>query len=427
MKKIKKKKKKDKRKFLIKKKICNKFWIPKLKLHKVNVRSNAWFNINKFIDDNASHFNLDIPSDEDDDIDFYKSIKIKLTPTPLQRKILYNWIKIYKYVYNYGLYYIRTTDKTYSFYKLRSLLKNQLLNKQHVNTSKIPSHIIDEALHDLVKAFKTAFENLKRGNIKHFKIRYKKNSKNIESICISGEYFSKKYNTFCKKVFGKHIETSKSIIGITKTSRLTFNKSTNEFYLYVPEKIEERELIKNNKIISLDPGVRTFVTGYTNDKHILEIGTNVYKKIKMYHKKIDKINDRKKSAKTERRIQNLVDDLHWKTIKYLCKNYKTVILGEICTQSILRGKLHGMTKRVLQSLSHYKFHQRLNYKSKLNKTIYKRVREDYTSKTCGKCGNIDKNLGGKKVYNCKKCGIKIDRDVNGSRNILLKNFVCDSY
>ena len=75
MKKIKKKKKKDKRKFLIKKKICNKFWIPKLKLHKVNVRSNAWFNINKFIDDNASHFNLDIPSDEDDDIDFYKSIK----------------------------------------------------------------------------------------------------------------------------------------------------------------------------------------------------------------------------------------------------------------------------------------------------------------------------------------------------------------
>lgn len=394
------KKKKKKRKFLIKNKPCNKFWIPNLKLHKVNIRSNSWFNINKFIDENASYFNLNIPSNKNKDTDFYRANKIKLTPSLYQRKVLHNWIKIYKYVYNYALYYIRKTDKTYSFYTLRSLLKKQLTSKQHIKISKIPSHIIDEALHDLVKAFKTAFENLKQGNIKKFKIRYKKNNKNIESMCISSEYFSKKYNTFCKRIIGSRIKTSDPIMGINKTCRLTFNRLTNEFNLYVPQKIEDKELVINNKIISLDPGVRTFMTGYTNDKHVLEIGTNVYKKIKMYHKKIDKINDRTKSVRTEKRIQNLVDDLHWKTIKYLCKTYKTVILGGICTQSVLQGKLYSMTKR---------------------------VREDYTSKTCGKCGYIDNNLGSKKIYDCKKCKIKIDRDVNGARNILLKNYVCESY
>ena len=87
----------------------------------------------------------------------------------------------------------------------------------------------------------------------------------------------------------------------------------------VPEKIKQHKLCNNMKLISIDPGVRTFLTGYTNDGHILEMGTNVYKKIEKCHKKIRKINDSKKSAKTERKIQNLVNDLHWKSIKYLCK------------------------------------------------------------------------------------------------------------
>ena len=49
------------------------------------------------------------------------------------------------------------------------------------------------------------------------------------------------------------------------------------------------------------------------------------------------------------------------------------------------------------------------------------VDESYTSKCCGVCGNIDKELGSKKVYKCKKCGVEMDRDASGARNILLKH------
>ncbi len=48
--------------------------------------------------------------------------------------------------------------------------------------------------------------------------------------------------------------------------------------------------------------------------------------------------------------------------------------------------------------------------------------EEYTSKTCGNCGVLKNNLGGSKVLNCGSCGLKIDRDINGSRNILLKTY-----
>ena len=51
-----------------------------------------------------------------------------------------------------------------------------------------------------------------------------------------------------------------------------------------------------------------------------------------------------------------------------------------------------------------------------------RVRTDSgepgTSKTCSNCGYFDTSLGGSKVYNCPRCGICMDRDVNGWRGNL---------
>ena len=44
----------------------------------------------------------------------------------------------------------------------------------------------------------------------------------------------------------------------------------------------------------------------------------------------------------------------------------------------------------------------------------------YRSKTCGFCGYIHKKLGGSKVFSCPQCKTKLDRDINGARNILLR-------
>ena len=46
--------------------------------------------------------------------------------------------------------------------------------------------------------------------------------------------------------------------------------------------------------------------------------------------------------------------------------------------------------------------------------------EHFTSKTCTCCGHLHSNLGSSREYNCYSCGLFIDRDINGARNILLK-------
>src|SRR3954462_12767719 len=51
------------------------------------------------------------------------------------------------------------------------------------------------------------------------------------------------------------------------------------------------------------------------------------------------------------------------------------------------------------------------------------VSEAYTSKTCSTCGWINPKLGGKKVFSCRQCGLRIDRDVNGARGIFLRGML----
>ena len=63
---------------------------------------------------------------------------------------------------------------------------------------------------------------------------------------------------------------------------------------------------------------------------------------------------------------------------------------------------------------------KLKYKCEKNKKKLYVVDESYTSKTCTLCGKIN-DVKGAEVYKCKECGNEVDRDVNGSRNILIKN------
>ena len=88
---------------------------------------------------------------------------------------------------------------------------------------------------------------------------------------------------------------------------------------------------------------------------------------------------------------------------------------------MVKGKLPKRIKRLLYLFSYYKFKEKIQFKCKEYGTNIVIVDESYTSKTCTKCGNLHKTLGSNKTYNCKKCNMVIDRDVNGARNILLKN------
>ena len=48
------------------------------------------------------------------------------------------------------------------------------------------------------------------------------------------------------------------------------------------------------------------------------------------------------------------------------------------------------------------------------------IDESYTSKLCSECRFYNSELGKSKTFKCKICNLKLDRDVNSAKNILLK-------
>lgn len=191
--------------------------------------------------------------------------------------------------------------------------------------------------------------------------------------------------------------------------------------------------------IAIDPGVRTFLTGF-DGQEILEIGKYDINRIYRLARHLDKLMSligkskgrqfkrfryrvRKAASRIRVKIRNLVDELHRKAANYLCSKYKVIFLPTFETQQMIkRGKrrLSTKTARAMVTWSHYRFKLSLKHQASKHGCVVVGVTEEYTSKTCSKCGHVHKKLGGNKQFACPSCGHTIGRDINGAFNILLK-------
>jgi putative transposase len=84
-----------------------------------------------------------------------------------------------------------------------------------------------------------------------------------------------------------------------------------------------------------------------------------------------------------------------------------------------RKKKSNVGKCIL-TWSHYKFCQTLKGIAERYKARVIPVTEEFTSKCCGKCGKLNHELGSQRIFKCQRCGMKMKRDINGARNVLLK-------
>ena len=129
---------------------------------------------------------------------------------------------------------------------------------------------------------------------------------------------------------------------------------------------------------------------------------------------------KRKNDKIHTKLTNLIDELHKKTINLLGKTFEIINIGKVSISSMIsniKGNLQDMTKRRLCVLKHYLFRSRLLEASKKWGIEVNEVSEYKTSMTCHNCLNEKKDLGSNKTYNCKNCGIVLDRDVNAGINI----------
>lgn len=356
--------------------------------------------------------------------------KIKLKPNQKQKKILKEWISTSRAIYNSGVDKINKDSKNANFRKLRDELvtakrigvKNENVKDWMKNT---PKDIRADTLKELVSGFKGNITKLKKGSIKFFDLKHR--IKKVPTYSIPIPKTAIKILDKKVKIFNRYIEDGIKIrdkkgFKIEHDCKIEW-KYPNEFSLIIPYEGKFKEIKKEKDIVALDPGIRKFMTSFS-DEEICEF--HITEKVKKYNKEIDNIKSnnkgRKGILKRTFKITNIIKEFHYGVINYLTRNYKTILLPSFDSQEFFgkRRVINKKSARTLNNLSHFKFKERLRHRCNLTNTSLFIVDESFTSKTCTGCGVIN-NVGGSETYKCCSCNLVIDRDVNGARNIFIKN------
>lgn len=78
----------------------------------------------------------------------------------------------------------------------------------------------------------------------------------------------------------------------------------------------------------------------------------------------------------------------------------------------------GFSSEILRNWSYYQLQQYIEYKAKREGIKVRYVNPAYTSQTCSRCGNVDKeNRQEQEKFKCTKCGHKLNADHNAAINI----------
>ena len=391
-----------------------------------------------------------------------------------QKNKILNWIKICDHFYNYCVTEYNNGSKLFNksydsikkqvfdeYFKnilietnedvikyninLKSDIKNNTEND--IKSKPIPYDMITDELRRFCANLQSCYTNLEKKNIKKFDIKKTEYDKKYRTILIPHKAINSNgiFITKLGKITEKINERLKRAIKkdkIKSDSRLSYDKNFDRFYLLTPQKKKVKDIENRQKYVALDPGVNIFQAFY-GEKSCGAIGENMKSIILNYRGKIKKLqtildgkrNRKKKKLKNkksikkrilkmEEKITNIVKEVHNKSAKYLCETYETILIPKFETQQMLKKEdLRKDTKYVLNRQSHYKFKQHLGNKSLEYGCKLYEVTEEYTSKCCGKCGQLSDIYDNERTKICQNshCDVRINRDLNGARNILLKN------
>jgi putative transposase len=378
--------------------------------------------------------------------------KWRLRPDRETTGKLKQWMGCVRATYNWALSCIKAKP---SEYKINMYwLRKRFINKCNIPKAKqylldTPKHVRDSALDDLVNAYKSNFEKRRNDPSHTFDIQFRSKKKGESAITIPAAAIKLIHDSATEHSLVAYPKMLKSFIKLRTRERdasaphvehdcrLTMDK-LGRFYLHVPqEAAPARDKQASHDWVSLDPGVRAFQTGYSPDYGVcFKIAHKDMSYIFRLCKYLDRLVSKRSTtigrarrmklaeARLRLRIKHLVDEVHWKTIRFLLTRFRNIIIPPFeVSQMVTKNdrKISNKTVRQMLTWRHYVFRQRLMQKALLaDVNVYVRT-EEYTTKTCSACLKLNHDVGSSKTFKCPHCHVTTDRDANGSRNIFLKN------
>ena len=357
-----------------------------------------------------------------------KAYKYRIYPNQEQKEMMTKIFGQVRFVYNLGL---ETKISAYTGNKINIDCFD--LNKQITELKKTDAPWLKEspsqALQMSISNLDNAYTNFFKGaGFPKFKNRYSKQSFQLPQ----GVYLSEnKKQIFIPKLKLVDIDLHREFKGEIKT--VTVSKSiTNKYYVSIlvdtGELKPDKKPIMFKTSVGIDLGIKDFVI--TSDG--MKFKNHDFFKSAMNELRIEQRSlARKKKGSNHYQKQKMVlsllhehiknqrqDYLH-KISRYLVDNYDTICMEDLNVSGMVKN--HKLA-RAISDMGWSEFKSMVEYKCDwYGKNLSIIGRFEPSSKTCSKCGTINKDLTlNDREWTCKKCGSIHDRDNNAAINI--RNF-----
>ena len=368
-----------------------------------------------------------------------RAVRIRLYPNKIQEQELNKVLGCYRFVYNHMLarkQEVYTGDKTnLGLKELSKYFHHELLKDNEYQWLKEQNtKVMNQAIRQMLTAYDNFFKEHK--GFPKFKSKRDKQSAlfPIGAISKTNTFVSRRINLTtklkglnfrCSDLYLSRLQRLKDNI---RSATLSKTKS-GSYFLSILIEIQEIELKKLKHTgydVGIDLGVKDFVI--TSDGEVFENKKFYRKEEKKVAKLQRQLSKKKKGSNNFRkqyiRIAKVFETITNKKVNYihsivneLLLHYDTIYMEDLNVQGMLKN--HKLAKAI-QEVGFYKFKVILQTKAlQSDKEVILIDRFYPSSKTCNKCGYINKDLRlSVRYWCCPKCGTYHDRDKNAAINIL---------
>ena len=301
------------------------------------------------------------------------------------------------------------------------------IKKERPEFAELHSQVLQNVSKRVSDAYKHFFrrgKEKKQGkNVKAGFPRYKKFVSSLTYPQTNGFKMEKK-KAELSKIGRINFVNHREIEGKVKTLIIKKTKSQG-LYITIAVEREDKPFASNNKPkVGMDLGVMQYAALSDNTihqntritkrqrKHSRLLQQNVSRKRKGSH-------NRKKAvirfARYSEHIAMIRQDCLHKLSYNLVHSYSLIAYEDLEIPNMVKNRRYA--KSISES-SWVNFTQMLQYKAESAGCVAVAVNPQYTTMTCSNCRNVQKVSISQRTFICEKCGMKKDRDINASINIL---------
>ena len=370
---------------------------------------------------------------------YYKAYKFRIYPNESQKELINKTFGCSRFIYNYFLSMYKESKHTKASENIKYY--TNYLKYECPFLQEIDSIVIRKSLFNLEDSFKRYFK--RQSEYPKFKSKFKRNSYNTNAV-----YGSYKNNNYCnieldlenktiklpklKNIKIRGYRNLKYINGRILNATIS-RESNGKYYVSVLYEISEKvKEVTPTSIIGIDLGVKKLLTlsdgnSYENNKYIEKYEKRIKRTQRELSRKVKGSSNyykcKKKLAILHSKLANSRKYYIHKITKNITNEYDIITCEKLHTKEmIIHGKKNTLSKNINDACFNEILRQ-LEYKSKFKGKQFYQIYEYYSSsQICSRCDNQDKkykNLN-ERIYECTKCHLELDRDLNASINIMFE-------